>query len=1014
MLLIQNELECLIEFKRRILARKIVIWMSLKVQVLALTLLPMLARAADSTSAGGTTFFDEKVRPILESRCFECHSHKSGKMKNGLTLDSREGWASGGDSGPAIVPGDPEKSLLIKAVRRLDPDLEMPPKTKLPKTEVAVLEEWVRRGAPDPRSKPADNFESRKDWWSLKPLARPSVPSQNPNAIDAFIEAKLQEKAIKPAPEADRRTLIRRLYFDLIGLLPKQEEVTQFEKDNDAKAYEKLVDRLLDSPRYGERWARHWLDTIHFADTHGFEHDLIRTNAWRYRDYVIESLNRDTPWPRFIREQLAADVLYPDEPHLRVALGFLGAGPFDVSTAQTAPKTFDYLDRDDMVTQTMAAFASTTVNCARCHDHKFDAITQEDYYSLQAVFAGVGKGDVEFDEEPGRWNERLRWKQLLAAVREKDSAVLLNPINDVLVENWASAHGGGVSWEVLRPESFEVATNTTWKLLEDGSLLLDGARPDTDTYTFTASAKAKQITAVQLEILSDPSLPKNGPGRQPDNGNMHLSEFVIRTVVSTNILKIRRATSDFDQSGWTINHAIDGDEKTAWGIDPKEGESHLAIFELQNRVALTNGAHLVFQLKQLHGRNHLIGKLRLSVTGDDPGRATVLPATVAEAVRTPPENRSTAQRLELAQHALKAIAEERLSAMPGPSVVFAAAPVFKLVADGNFYQPWKEPKAIYVYKRGDIEKPGALAKPGALTAVAELQGRFGLDNHNEEGVRRAALANWLADPKNPLTWRSIVNRVWHYHFGRGIVDSPNDLGHMGSLPSHPELLDWLACEFRDNGGSLKKLHHLIVTSATYKRSTRFNESAFALDPDNRLLWRRQSRRLDAEAFRDEVLALSDRLDMTMGGPGVQLFKLSKPIQSTPTVSYQNFDWASPGANRRSIYRFVYRGLQDPFMDAMDFPDTAQLAPTRPFSASALQALALLNDDFVLFQCERIAERLERQSASENKRIREAFRLVFQREPTQVETADFRDYAKRHGLAAMCRVLLNSNEFLFVD
>jgi len=497
---------------------------------------------------------------------------------------------------------------------------------------------------------------------------------------------------------------------------------------------------------------------------------------------------------------------------------------------------------------------------------------------------------------------------------------------------------------------------------------------------------------------------------------MHLSEFVIQLVEATNAQKIpiRRATADFDQSGWTINHAIDGDEKTAWGIDPKEGQSHLAIFELQNRLAITNGAQLVFQLKQLHGRNHLIGKLRLSITGEDPAHIAALPATVSEILSTPREKRTTAQQLELAQYALKSIAEERLAALPGPLVTFAAAPVFKLVADGNFYQPWREPKNIFVYKRGDIEKPGALAKPGALSAVSALEGRFTLENTSAEGARRAALANWLADPKNPLTWRSIVNRIWHYHFGRGIVDSPNDLGHMGSLPSHLELLDWLACEFRDSGGSLKTLHRLIVTSAAYKRSNKFNAMAFAVDPDDRLLWRRQSRRLDAEAFRDEVLALSGRLDLRMGGQAAQLFKLSKPIQSTPTVSYQNFDWASPGANRRSIYRFVYRGLQDPFMDALDFPDAAQLAPTRPFSASPIQALALLNDDFVLFHCERFAERLERESASPKRRVREAFRLVFQREPTKKETVDFGNYAKQHGLSAMCRVLLNSNEFLFVD
>jgi hypothetical protein len=295
-----------------------------------------------------------------------------------------------------------------------------------------------------------------------------------------------------------------------------------------------------------------------------------------------------------------------------------------------------------------------------------------------------------------------------------------------------------------------------------------------------------------------------------------------------------------------------------------------------------------------------------------------------------------------------------------------------------------------------------------------LPGRFALKDPNDEGARRAALADWISDPKNPLTWRSIVNRVWHHHFGRGLSDTLNDFGRMGSPPTHPELLDWLACEFRDHGASLKSLHRLIVTSAAYCRATRYDESAAAQDPDNHLLWRRQSRRLDAEAFRDSVLAISGRLDLAMGGPGVRQFKLGKPIQLTPTVDYSPFDWDSPGATRRSIYRFVYRALPDPFMDALDFPDASQLAPTRPFSSSALQTLALLNNEFVLHFSERFAARLEKSCTAPEERVHEAFRLALQREPTEEEVADFASYASKNGLAAMARMLFNSNEFLFVD
>src|SRR4051812_23948365 len=483
---------------------------------ISLTASAIVCAHAQSDSAA---FFNEKIQPILEQRCFECHSHKSGKMKGGLTLDSRGGWQAGGEQGVVIVPGEPEKSLLIKAIRRSDSDLKMPPKKPLPENEVALLEEWVKRGAPDPREPPAKNFA---DWWSLKPIDHPKVRAGFTNPIDAFISARLKTEGIPPQPEADRRTLIRRLYFDLHGLPPAAEEVDAFVQDPDPRAYAKLVDRALDSPRYGERWARHWLDAIHFADTHGFEHDLIRTNAWRYRDYVIESLNRDTPWARFVREQLAPDVCYPDEPQLMVGLGFLGAGPWDQSTAQTAPKTSDYLDRDDIVTQTMSTFASATVHCARCHDHKFDPITQEDYYGMQAVFAGVGKGDVPFDRDAKTARERKKWKRLLAAIERKDAGELLGPANQKLVEEWENVRPREANWEDVNAEIFTTTSAATLKRLTNGVYIAEGPRPDVDTYTITI--RARQITAVRLEILTDSAFPKNGPGRM-DNGNLHLSEF---------------------------------------------------------------------------------------------------------------------------------------------------------------------------------------------------------------------------------------------------------------------------------------------------------------------------------------------------------------------------------------------------------------------------------------------------------------------------------------------------------
>ncbi|NDB77101.1 MAG: DUF1553 domain-containing protein, partial [Verrucomicrobia bacterium] len=511
--------------------------------------------------------------------------------------------------------------------------------------------------------------------------------------------------------------------------------------------------------------------------------------------------------------------------------------------------------------------------------------------------------------------------------------------------------------------------------------------------------------------LASDALPKRGPGRQ-DNGNLHLSEFEARVLVagSTNAakLKIKRATADFNQDGWTIQHALDGNEKTAWGIYPRVGESHLAVFEFESPVKLAAGAKLVVALKQLHGGGHLIGHFRLSVTDSPDANAEAVPPLVSAGLKLSREQRTAEQRLAIAAHALRQHAQAELAKLPAPASVFA-------VKSGL------EPKPVHLLKRGDIAKPGQLVEPGALSAIADLPARFALTDPKREALRRVALADWLADPRNPLTWRSAANRVWHYHFGRGLCDTPSDFGRMGSTPSHPELLDWLACELRDNGGGLKHLHRLIVTSATYRQSSvegrglrAFDSRPSTLDPENKLLWRMNRSRLDAESFRDAVLAVSGRLDLTLGGPGTQHFKLSKGPQATPRVDYTPFDWDAPGAGRRSIYRVVWRGIADPFMEALDFPDAALLQPTRSFSASALQALALFNNDFVLRHSEHFAARVDKLGNDTPSRVRAMVQLAYQRTATEEEVSAMSAYAEQHGLPALGRVLFNSNEFLFIN
>jgi hypothetical protein len=965
--------------------------------------------ALASSNVVADEFFTTKIEPILKQRCFECHSHET-KMKGGLTLDSRSGWEQGGDLGPAVVPGKPDESLLIRMVRWTDEEHQMPPKEKLPAAEIALLEEWVKRGAPDPRV--TEEQPSDLDWWSLKPLLLPTVPpiAGVEHPVDRFIQARLAERKLTPSPEADRRTLIRRLSFDLHGLPPTFAEVEAFVKDPDPKAYEKLVDRLLASPSHGERWARHWLDTIHFAETHGCGHDLPRDQAWRYRDYVITALNEDKPWPRFVREQLAADVLFPDEPQLILALGFLGAGVFDHSAYQTAPTNFDYLDRDDLVTQTMGAFASTTANCARCHAHKFDPISQDDYYALQAVFAGLIEGDIPYDEDKTVGQVRKRWQTLLAAAEMKDKTVLLAPENASLVAAWEKTQGAPVTWTPLGYESFVSAEGSSLK--RDGETILSsGAKPDKDTYVVTGSVALTTITAVRLDVLADASLPMKGPGRQ-DNGNLTLSEIEAQVFDSGAAqpvkLKFSRATADFDQQSWTSAMAIDGNAATGWGIHPAVGVSHHAVFELAEPVTVKTGEKLTLSLKQLSGKSHLIGLFKLSATDEPAARAAAMPIPAQEALGLLADQRSEAQRIALSAHALRFLATAELSNLPEPARVYAAAPkadVLLAVGKGTPTTVAK-PKAVQVLKRGEFDKPMKEARSGALSAIHALPARFEKAHTSDEAARRAALADWLADERNPLTWRSIANRVWHYHFGRGICDTPNDFGRMGGTPSHPELLDWLACELRDHGGSLKHLHRLIVTSAAYRQSSAHRDDAARLDGDNRLLWRMNRLRLDADSYRDFVLAASDRLEPATGGPSVRQFVTGPPVQLTPTLNYEAYDWGSLPKHRRSIYRFVWRGVPDPFMETLDFPDLGMLAPTRGFSASALQSLALYNNRFMLHFSGELGGQIQSPA--------EAVRRIWLREPTAEETAGFTPFAQKNGLSALCRVLFNSNEFLFVN
>jgi hypothetical protein len=877
--------------------------------------------------------------------------------------------------------------------------------------------------------------ETSAAHWAYQPLVKPAVPDISGSTqakwvrspVDAFVLAALESRAMRPSGPADKRTLLRRVYFDLIGLPPTPEDVNAFLADISPDAYEKVVDRLLASPRYGERWARHWMDVVHFAETHGHDQDRIRPNAWPYRDYLISSLNSDKPYARFVQEQLAGDVLFPDDPQAVVALGMIAAGPWDESSIMAImddtvdKKAALYLDRDDMVMTAMSTFTSTTVHCARCHDHKFDPVPQQEYYALQAVFAGVDRANRPYDSDPQVYHRR---RELLKRKKELESngaalaqAALKDPASAADVAAWEKGLGAKeAAWTVLQPFAATSSGGATPATQSDGSVLFGGARPEKDVYTIQASTDLKGITAVRLEVLPDDSLPSHGPGRA-ENGNLHLSEFKLLAAARSasapvQAVSLQNPTADFDQDGWTIAMALDGKPETAWGIHPAEAKRHVAVFETKEPIGADAGSTLTFSLEQVHGRGHVIGKLRLSVANSpQPVRATKLPESIASVLATTAEKRTDAQRQELALHVMKARVEEQLAGLPPPKMVFAAANDFPV--DGNF-KPANGCRPIQVLRRGDVTAPIADAAPGALSCVQGLDARFDLPNAGDEGARRAALAKWVTDPKNALTWRSIVNRVWHYHFGRGIVDTPNDLGRMGGKPSHPELLDWLATWFVDHGGSLKQLHRLIVTSSTYMQSSRHDPEFTKIDSDNRLLWRMNRARLDAESIRDAVLQMTGKLDLTMGGPSVKQFIESPGIHVTPNVDYLNFDVDSPAFHRRSVYRFIFRTLPDPFMETLDCADASQLAPVRSSSVTALQALSMMNDAFVVRYSEHLAERLTKINPDPSTQIDALYALAYSRPPTADERRALTDYASRHGMANACRLLLNSNEFMFVN
>jgi mono/diheme cytochrome c family protein len=980
---------------------------------------------ADSAPGTPSDLFTDAVAPLLRQRCASCHN--PDKKRGGLDLSTRARMLAGGDMGAVVKPGAAADSLLMQMVSGAD--AKMPKQgPKLTPDEIASLRRWIDSGAPWPKDVTvAEDKSAADDWWSLRPLTRPAVPAVEDVAwvrtpIDAFVLAAMEQKGLHPSPPADRATLLRRVTFDLVGLPPTPDEIDAFLKDDAPDAYAKVVDRLLASPRYGERWARHWLDVAHYADTHGYDKDKRRDQAWPYRDYVIRAFNQDKPYKRFIQEQLAGDVLYPDDPDGVVATGFIVAGPWDfVGHVELREGTVDkektrVLDRDDMVINAVSTFDSMTVHCARCHDHKFDPIPQKDYYRLQAVFAGVERGDRPYANKDLARRTDLETRQRQVAAERAEllakAAAVTSPDLVRLDDDLKKARD---ELAALPLPAGAPSPSNGW---HSGI----SATPDVEKWVQVDLGKSVAIDAVRLV----PARPTDFPDA-PGFGfpvRFHVDASDDPTFAKPACIA-DQTKEDYANPGDAPVVFKPADVKaryvrvTAQQLWKRTGDYVFALAELEVDSEGTNVARgaTVTSLDSIEAgrwsRRYLVDgndsrsalpDLSDSKTAGLVKRRTQLQEIIQQKDRdrtaTADALLDAATRDGLARTAADlAAVEHDLQELAKGDVVFAATPIPR--------------RPIWVLHRGDVEQKKERVTPGALSCVKELDPDFKDLKENDEGARRAALAGWIADDRNPLTWRSIVNRVWHYHFGRGIVDTPSDFGRNGSRPTQTELLDWLAVEFRDGGGSFKKLHRMIVLSSAYRQSSANDADAAKIDADDRYLWRMTRQRLDAEEVRDAVLAVSGKLDLTMGGPAFELFRFKD--DHSPVYDHTAVDKINDPANwRRTVYRFTVRSVPNPFLECLDCADPNVNTPVRNTTLTALQALALLNDPFMLKQAECFAERLEKSSDDPARQADAAYRLAFGRPPTAEERDALVEYTKKHGLAKACRVLFNANEFAFID
>jgi mono/diheme cytochrome c family protein len=1012
----------------------------------------------------GLELFKVKIRSVLAEKCVDCHG--GDDVQSGFDLATRKGLIRGGSKGKAVIAGKPDDSRLIALISHNE-DPHMPEGgDKLPAGEIAAIRQWIELGAPydaplvdNPRD--PDAWVNRelppkaREFWSFRPLVRHAPPEVKKEAwpktpIDRFVLATLEEKGLAPNPPVDRRQLIRRAYFDLIGLPPLADEVEAFVADRDPEAYSKLLDRLLESPHFGERWGRYWLDTARFAESHGFEQDYDRPFAYHFRDFVIEALNQDMPYDQFVRWQLAGDELAPENPLALKATGFLGAGVFPTQITANEVERSRYDALDDMAATTGTAFLGLTIGCARCHDHKFDPIPQADYYRLASTFTTTVRSNLEVDLEPEKTRAALAaWEQLheplVAALQTYESGDLSKQFTA-----WLDADGQlegswrkTTDWIVLDAVEAKSKNGATLTLQDDGSIVSSEANPDTDLYTIAASSlPSGPITTIRLEALPDASMVKEGPGRA-DNGNFALSRIRLFAEQADGSerreIKLVNPRADFQQndSSLSIAASLDEDPKTGWAIDPQFGQRHVALFDIDPSTPLkaAEGVRLVSELDFQVNVKHTIGRLRLSYASASKQlkpEGTSLGASVARALDQvsgygsaiipglDDESKAALQqhfrRLDPKWRELNAAVVASLANKPKPQLTQmmvcseGVTPIRHHTQGADFFNEF------YFLKRGDVDQKQGLASQSFLQVLMtspERENRWIVPPPEDSKLsyRRTSLANWITDTEQGaghLLARVIVNRIWQGHFGRGLVSTPNDFGAQGKPPSHPELLDYLALDLMENSWRMKRLHKLMMLSSAYQQSASARDDALKLDPENEWLWRYTPRRLEAEVIRDSLLTVSGELDRTQFGPGT----------------------LDQGHKRRSIYFMVKRSQLIPMMQLFDQPEPLVSVGNRPSTTIAPQALALMNSPHVRGYALAFGARVEPEAG---KSLADAVTLGYLtalgRQPDDEELAasvafvesQVASYAEadkanpRHlALADFCQVLFGLNEFVYVE